>query len=97
MSEKTVKFRNWDCILSFAKYRTTDATSIQLLDANDGHPIAVATVNLDVVPEKDHVFIKDWSENEGMVESLVKAGVISEPIGEIPTGFVTAKICKLLI
>lgn len=93
---KKVKFKNWSCNIERAYYGN-GRTALELVD-EDGDPITVATVNIPEVPQsRDEVFIKDWSENEGMVEALVAAEVISEPIGEVPTGFVTAKVCKLLI
>lgn len=35
---------------------------------------------------EDEVFIKNWSENEGVMEALVAHKIISPPIGEYPAG-----------
>jgi hypothetical protein len=62
----------------------------------EGEPIVVASVN--IPHEKlaaDEVVIKNYSENEGILDVLVKAKIISAPIRETEKeGF---PICKLLI
>ena len=92
----TVRFRNQDCPIE-QLYYGNDRTALKLL-CEDGSPMAVATVNPpdDDLPE-GHVFIKNWSENEGMLDALVVAGVV-EPTGRtVETGWVHADECKLLI
>lgn len=54
------------------------------------------TVN---IPEEslkwDEVFIKNWSENEGILEALIDSRIV-EKIGEVPTGFVKADKCRVV-
>jgi hypothetical protein len=91
-----VIFKKWQCNVLLKQY-SNNRTAITLEDA-DGEPIATATVNLPDEPlEKDEVFIKNWSENEGMLDVLITAGIIGPVIEEVPTGFVKAQKCKLLI
>ena len=45
----------------------------------------------------DEDIIKDYSENEGVLKSLIDAGIISEPLYSVTTGFVEVAVCKLLI
>lgn len=93
----TVKFKRWLCTLDFGQYQN-GRTAIELNDSSTGEPVAVATVNLP--NEKiadDEVIIKNWSENEGMLATLEKAGVISKPIRTVETGYVEAHVCKLLV
>lgn len=64
--------------------------AIQIL--KNGGLECVATVNLwdGVEPNPGCVFLKGWSENEGLPESMVAAGLV-EPTGRVePTGFVEA-------
>jgi hypothetical protein len=56
-----------------------------------------ATVALEQLPAEGHVFIKDWSENSGMLASLQAAGVIGDVVRVIPTGFVVAHEVPLLM
>ena len=71
-----VRFKEWDCFVVFEKYSTGNH-AIQLIDADDGTPVATASVN---VPELDlepnEVVIKDYSENEGVYEALLQAGIV---------------------
>jgi len=94
-----VKFERWDCVLKFPKYRN-GRTAIELV--NDVAPyletILIASVNLpDEEIGKDEICIKNHSENEWILDILVKAKVVSEPIRYADSGFVRIPICKLLI
>ena len=85
--------RNYDVRLVWLSY-TNDNVAIQAVD--DDGPVAVLTVNTgDVVPAT-HVVIKDYSENDGALKSLVEAGVVSEPVYYIESGWVTCPVCKIL-
>lgn len=92
-----VKFRTWTCNIKKATY-PNGRVGLRLLSVGDGSPIAVATVNIpDVKLPEGYVFIKDWSENTGMLKCLVEAGIVEDTGQRIPTGFVEAAVCKLLI
>lgn len=92
-----VKFRDWNCNVIFKQY-SNERIAITLDEIETGEPIAIATINLPNVPlAQDHVIIKDYSENEGMYNTLLSAGIISEEVNRVQTGFVTAPICKLLV
>lgn len=70
-----------------------------MIESVDGERLCVATTNLEgygKYPEEGNVFIKDWSENEGVLDALVKAEIISKPVREVPAGFATAYECTLL-
>lgn len=71
-------------------------TRIQLYDVMDGMPYATATVVVDDILNTDEVAIKDYSENDGILESLIEAGIVSEPIAYKRSGFIQIPICKLL-
>lgn len=72
--------------------------ALRLLD-EQGMPQLTCTVNL---PEEacppDEVWIKDWSENEGMRKFLEEEGIISRQVAAMAvTGHVTATRHRLLI
>jgi hypothetical protein len=92
---KQVHFLEWTCNVSLLQY-PNGRTAIQL-NAEDGEPVATATVNVPTYPlGEDEVLIKDYAENAGMLESLTEAGII-EPTGiTIPVGHVQTHICRLL-
>ena len=56
----------------------------------DGEPWCMVTVNIGEKPLNEKcAFVKDYSENEGMIDFLVK-NKIAKPTGrEFPSGFVT--------
>lgn len=96
MLNKEIKFNEWNCTLNYSTY-SNKRTAIELIDAEDGMPIAMATVNIpDASIESDEVIIKNWSENEGIREALQVAGIIGPTLRKIPTGFVLATVHKLL-
>ena len=95
-----VKFKSWDCIASFAQYGN-GRVAIQLFEDNpeivQRNPIAVASVNLPDEPmEADEIAIKDYSENEGMLEALMKAKIVSAPLRYVESGWVTIPVCHLM-
>jgi len=106
--DKQIKFRQWVCIIKIGSY-ANNRTALQLVDAKNGEPIATATINIvtvsddeferiaaTVICKKDHLlFIKDWSENEGMLQSLIDQNIIVDTGTFIPTGFVHANVCVL--
>lgn len=70
------------------------STALRIVD--EFGVLATATVWLETPPQKGCVWIKDWSENEGMLASLVAAGVV-EATGQVQeTGFVVAHEARLL-
>lgn len=68
--------------------------SIQLIDCADGMPFATATVNLPVL-ETDEVAIKNYSENEGILNFLLDNSIIEAPHRFVLSGFVNIPVCKL--
>jgi hypothetical protein len=80
--------------LGFGKY-ANGQTRIQLYDKTDGMPYATATVAVDYELGETEVAIKNYSENEGILESLIEAGVIGHPRTFIQSGYVKIPVCKL--
>lgn len=59
-----------------------------LLLVDPSEPYEVITTNLSaygLLPQDDTVFIKDWSEHDGLTASLVDAGVV-EIVREVRVG-----------
>lgn len=70
-------------------------TAIVLCD-DQNEQLATATVWLETPPAPGCVWIKNWSENVGMLEALTDAGII-KPTGRIRmTGFVSADEAELV-
>lgn len=91
---KKLRFKDDIVYAKLEKYR--DNSPAISLYTDDGEPYMIATVKLpDVVLKSDEVAIKDWSENRGILDVLIKAGVVSKPVRFEKTGFVTVPIVKL--
>lgn len=79
-----------------AEYQLTHNPAIQLWENHQ--PFATASVNIEpVYGAKDLVAIKDYSENEGVLDALIRAGIVSAPIQVVPYNLVEFPICKLLV
>jgi hypothetical protein len=93
---KKVKFKSWDCIVSFGSY-SNGRTAIRLMDALDGAPVATATVNVpDAKLEKDEVVIKNWSENAGILRALIEHNVVLDTGKKVRCGVVSGYVCKVI-
>ena len=96
-----VKFKKWNCIVEKKQY-INGRIALMLTDEETGEPVATASVNIEEYrmsdrSKKDHTFIKDYSENEGMLEALIKAGIVEHTGLQFPIGFVKASLVKVLI
>ena len=90
------KYNYCEATLQFSQYWHNKQTAIRVL-ALDGEPLLIATVCVDADIPSGHVAIKNWSENEGVMESLQKSEVIGVAVGSIPCGYVDATVHKLLV
>lgn len=98
MSKIELRFREWDCYLKFNTYIHDSSTHMMLLDKHTNYPIATVTVCIDGSDLlEDEVAIKDYSENEGMLNCLIKNNVVSEPVRHVDSGYVKIPVCKLLV
>lgn len=91
-----VKYINLDCTVRLMSYGN-GRPGLRLFDRKDGFPVATATVNLTEIPlSGDEVALKNYSENEGILEVLVNAGVVELTEREIhlPNGTIIP-ICRL--
>lgn len=79
------------------RYLHNDSVRLTLFDANADELLCVATVMImGYNPAPGCVFIKNWSENEGVYEALFSAGVVGPIIRKIPAGYTEAYECKYL-
>ncbi|MCU7829551.1 MAG: hypothetical protein KZQ85_10835 [Candidatus Thiodiazotropha sp. (ex Myrtea sp. 'scaly one' KF741663)] len=90
-----VRYKEWDCVVNIAHYG--NGRPAILLETEQGLPVATATVNISFFkPAEGEVLIKDYSENEGILDCLADAGIL-EPTGkELWSGHAKLHICRLL-
>lgn len=90
------QYETYDVRLKFGRYHNR-RTAIEIIDLEDGCPVMMATVNLpDVSLSADEVIIKNYSENEGVLEFLIENGIVSAPVRSVSSGWVTCPVVKLL-
>ena len=70
--------------------------ALELLNAEDGLPYATATVNLpDVLLADNEVLIKDYSENDGMLDFLVNNCIVYPTSRGVQSQHVWFPLCIL--
>jgi len=89
------KYCNEEVELLFGNYGD-GSPAIQAISLM-GEPMFTATVALDEKPAEGCVFLKGWSENEGVPDALVKAGIVEFTGRKVKTGYCEAIEAKLLI
>ena len=94
---KEFEFKGNTLSVEMTRYAGNDRRAIQLIDMEDGYPYCMATVNLPGADLSDNeVAIKNWSENEGILECLQANGVIGPVKRRIPSGFVYCDVVDFL-
>jgi len=87
--------------VEFTRFGVDDTICIMIMREGEPGPEARASVNLGntIIPleilQSDHTFIKDYSENEGVLMALLDAGVVSDTGHAIPSGFELCPLCKI--
>ena len=91
----TLGNHTYNVFIKLNKY-VNKRTQIQLLDAEDGSPIAVVTVNLPNEPMmEDEAAIKNYAENAGVLSFLRENELILEVTRVVKSGYVDIPIVKL--
>lgn len=88
-----INYVGYDCNIEVSKYQF-GGTALQLVDAEDGIPVATVTVNVPNL-EKDEVAVKSYSENEGMLEIMMGEGIVTPPHRRVQSGWVSIPVCRL--
>jgi hypothetical protein len=79
---------------TFSRYANGNRIAISFYD-EDG-PFAHLTTNLpDQHLNQGEIFVKDWHENEALVEALLKAGWLELTGREVQSGHVFPKVMRL--
>ncbi len=83
-----------NCKIATARYNNTQNLAL-LLNDEEGEGITTLTTNLKKLPE-GMVCIKNWSENQGVEDFLINAGIVRKyPVCHIQSGFVAAPVYAL--
>lgn len=83
--------------LRFSAYRENQAVAMLLVDPKTGEKLLTATVNLPCKPAEGCVWLKSWAENSGVIDNLIKAGIVSLTGAVAHTGHAIAFEARLLV
>jgi hypothetical protein len=90
-----VKFLGEECTIEFQKYQH-GGVAMQLW-CSEG-PMCKATVCIPGAKIKDNeVLIKNWSENEGILDALISSGIVKDTGKVVPSGYVEANVCEICV
>jgi hypothetical protein len=94
---KIVNFRGYKCYCKVGRH-TNKQRSLVLIDIEDGMQVARASVSVDDkrIDLDEDIIIKSWSENIGIHDALVEAGVIKKFHKSFPLGLTYGLICKFI-
>jgi len=92
----TMKFRDCEVKINVLYRYMNGRRMIELLTTS-GEPVLRASVNMaSEACGEDEVFIKNWSENEGITAWLIEHKVIGDAISHVHTGYVVATKHKIM-
>lgn len=87
---------SYQVFIQLGKYRNGQ-TSVQLIDAEDGQPVATASIAMpELSLEDNQIVVKDYSENEGMLDFLLENSIIEMCSEYVETGYHVSSVVKLL-
>ena len=96
---ENVKFRHWNCDVILDKYAADGSDALVLIDHETSERIAVATTCLageGYEPAIGCAALKNYSENEWMLEALTAAGIIQDTGQRVSVGYVSVPIVRIL-
>ncbi len=84
----------YNVTLERGQYRNNNALALELVETKTGEPFMTCTVNNPDISDGE-VAIKNYSENEGVLDFLIKEGIIEPPHRFISSGYVSLPVCKV--
>lgn len=93
-----MEFRGNKIIIDYTQKYNNGKPVIDFYEAETGEPYLTATTNIHGLSlAKDEILIKDYSENEGVLEFLEQNKIVEFTGNYIHQGWVAIPVCKLLI
>lgn len=91
---KLINFRDEDMYIYRTTYRDNENTAI-ILENLDGEMYTVATVNTNESLPENQAYIKDYSENTGILTMLKDEKIVTKRLGFKKSGFITLELWEL--
>ncbi|MEC9356519.1 MAG: hypothetical protein VX836_01465 [Pseudomonadota bacterium] len=86
-----VWFKNWRCTTVWGFYGN-GRIGLRLVEGSS--PVATATVNTAIDVGLDQIVVKEYGENEGLIEALIEAGVIEPAFEAVYIGHFDARCAR---
>lgn len=94
-NKSKVKFRDRDCIIRAWKY-VNGNLAIELVEAETNEHLTTCTVNVGKIRDAlKAVAVKDYAENEGMLDFLKRIGLVGKTLYTQQSGFVVVPVVEL--
>lgn len=75
--DESIQFNQYKVSIEKGQY-PNGRFALMLIDATTGEELFVATVNIpDIILQPDEIIIKNWSENQGILEFSIDYGFVS--------------------
>lgn len=92
---KTYNYYGTEIFLEFQKEKGK-IIAIKFIDKYNGL-IILSTLTSLYIEDFNSIAVKNYSENRGVLEFLIKNKIVEKPHRSIQSGYVEIPICKLLI
>jgi hypothetical protein len=96
----TVQFKDWRCRLYLASYSDGN-TALSMYDTEDGSAITCVSINLapveaELLEDRALIYLKDYSENEEMLDLLVAEGIVERTGHTRQSGYIEAPLVRII-
>lgn len=93
---KAIKFNGTDGFIVKGKYENGNLALVMISEDEYGYQedVAVITSNLGKLLPDNQAYVKTYSENTGIMEALVKSGIVEEILGESVNGYASFPLVK---
>lgn len=86
-----VWFKSWSCTTVWGFYGN-GRVGLRLVEGDV--PVATATLNTAIRVDLDEIIVKDYQENEGMLDALLTAGVVEPSFQAVYIGSFGARCAR---
>ena len=91
---RKMSYKQYKAVVIRSKYMNNDNLALMLIDEKDGSLITTITVNTEEKLPEGFGYVKNYSENEGIMEVLQEEGLIKEVLGYKQMGWGTLPLVE---
>ena len=91
---RKMSYKQYKAVVIRSKYVNNDNLALMLIDEKDGSLITKITVNTEEKLPEGFGYVKNYSENEGIMEVLQEEGLIKKVLSYKQMGWVTVPLVE---